>query len=220
MAKVRTSGSGIPEGGSKDINEILKSHRNMNESILLSARGLRQLEGKVDQMFEHFTKICHVFKTQLDAESKAKREPLNRRLIKSVIDEIYDPKFRQNSLEVKSLKKIIDEFVVTLEDHRRRHMSYQDQLDLINVTILRQLKNTDNEREMLDRELKRMQNIDRAKVTLARQSLFNVDTGEYLPKMDTFHASKIDNSSLETTSRITKDIVPHASLSGECERLK
>jgi hypothetical protein len=47
--------------GSKDITEILRSQRNMNEGILLSARGLRQLEGKVDQMFEHFTKICHVF---------------------------------------------------------------------------------------------------------------------------------------------------------------
>lgn len=161
-------------------------------------------------MFEHFTKICQLFKNQLDAsESKGKGEPLNRRMIKTVIDEIYDPKFRKNSMETKALKKVIDEFVVTLEDHRRRHMSYQDQLDLINVTILRQLKNTDNEREMLDRELKRMQNIDRAKVSLARQSLFNVDTGEYLPKMETLQASKLDASSLdETTSRYNVEVIP------------
>ena len=208
--------------GSKDITEILKSQRNMNESILLSARGLRQLEGKVDQMFEHFSTVCHVFKSQIDADNKATAEPLNRRLVKSVIDEIYDPKFRKTNMELKAVRKMLDEFVSTLEDHRRRHMGYQDQLDLVNVTILRQLKNTDNERELLDRELKRMQNIDRAKVALARQSLYNADTGELLPNVDTLQASRIDAGSLDShaASFLTRDIVPHGSIAGECDRLK
>ena len=74
--------------------------------------------------------------------------------------------------------------MVTLADHRQRHMSYQEQLDLVNVTILRQLKNTDNEKDLLSRELRRMQQIDRAKVSLARSQFVSSDTGQVLPMVD------------------------------------
>lgn len=59
----------------------------------------------------------------------------------------------------------------------------------MNVTILRQLKNTNNEKDLLDREITRMQNIDRAKVAQARSSFYNPDTKSLLPTLDTMFAS-------------------------------
>lgn len=59
----------------------------------------------------------------------------------------------------------------------------------MNVTILRQLKNTNNEKDLLDREITRMQNIDRAKVAQARNSFYNPDTKSLLPTLDTMFAS-------------------------------
>ena len=67
-----------------------------------------------------------------------------------------DPVRQVQNLDSKNLRKAIEDCMVTLNEHRGRHISYQEQLDLINVTILRQLKNTDNEKELLGRELKRM----------------------------------------------------------------
>lgn len=59
----------------------------------------------------------------------------------------------------------------------------------MNVTILRQLKNTNNEKDLLDREITRMFDIDRAKVAQARNSFYNPDTKSLLPNLDTMMAS-------------------------------
>ena len=54
---------------------------------------------------------------------------------------------------------------------------------------MKQLKNTDTERNALNRELNRMQRIDRLKVMHAKDSFYNPDTGRFLPSLDTAHAS-------------------------------
>ena len=59
----------------------------------------------------------------------------------------------------------------------------------MNVTILRQLKNTNNEKDLLDREITRMFDIDRAKVAHARNSFYNPDTKSLLPNLDTMMAA-------------------------------
>jgi len=51
------------------------------------------------------------------------------------------------------------------------------------------LKNTDNENKALDREIKRMVQIDRVKVANARNSFFISETGGVLPTLDMFHAA-------------------------------
>ena len=82
---------------------------------------------------------------------------LQRRMITTVCGEMIDPFKRNMNIDLKTLRKHLEECMVTLDEHRGRHLTYQQQLDLINVTILRQLKNTDNEKELLGRELQRMQ---------------------------------------------------------------
>lgn len=59
----------------------------------------------------------------------------------------------------------------------------------MNVTILRQLKNTDNEKKLLDREINRLNEIDRIKVAQARNSFYNPETKSLLPTLDTMYAS-------------------------------
>lgn len=88
------------------------------------------------------------------------------------------------------------------------------------MTILRQLKNTDNEKELLGRELQRMQQIDRVKVANARNSFFNPDTGSMLPTVDTMQMSNMENQSLGKQSvDLTREVYTKNELFGECERL-
>jgi hypothetical protein len=46
--------------------------------------------------------------------------------------------------------------------------------------------------EMLNREIKRMQEIDRLKVSHAKDVFYNPDNGSILPNLDTCHASSSD----------------------------
>ena len=53
----------------------------------------------------------------------------------------------------------------------------------------RELKNSSFDQKALDRELIRMQKIDRLKVQHARDAFYNADTGRFLPSLDTMHAA-------------------------------
>jgi len=46
------------------------------------------------------------------------------------------------------------------------------------------LKNTDNDKNVLNREINRLQHIDRLKVTHASAQIYNPDTGFMLPSLD------------------------------------
>ena len=59
----------------------------------------------------------------------------------------------------------------------------------MNVTLLRTLKNNHMDNEMLNREIRRMQEIDRLKVSHAKDVFYNPDSGSILPSLDTCHAS-------------------------------
>ena len=100
----------------------------------------------------------------------------------------------------------------------------------MNVTILRQLKNTNNEKDLLDREITRMFDIDRAKVAQARNSFYNPDTKSLLPNLDTMMASGGPGVATVGTPSIgqpsfdindvgtTREIVTANELKGVCER--
>jgi len=57
---------------------------------------------------------------------------------------------------------------------------------------MRTLKNNCMDNEMLNREIKRMQEIDRLKVSHAKDVFYNPDNGSILPNLDTCHASSSD----------------------------
>ena len=54
---------------------------------------------------------------------------------------------------------------------------------------MRTLKNTDNDKNVLNREINRLQHIDRLKVAHANSSIYNPDTACMLPSLDSVHAS-------------------------------
>ena len=62
-------------------------------------------------------------------------------------------------------------------------------LEEMNVSIYRMLKDANMDNTMLEREIKRMQEIDRIKVSHAKDVFYNPDTGSVLPSLDTCHAS-------------------------------
>ena len=117
----------------------------------------------------------------------------------------------------------------------------------MNVSIYRMLKDTNMDNTMLEREIKRMQEIDRIKVSHAKDVFYNPDTGSVLPSLDTCHASTQEDlpsflsrvgSVRDGGSSVTpqpnllgsatvrdyvsfisqKDIVTHKELKGVCER--
>lgn len=60
---------------------------------------------------------------------------------------------------------------------------------MLNSKVLKTINNSENENKVLDRELQRMQKIDRLKVAQARNSFFLPDTGKVLPSLDVLTAA-------------------------------
>jgi hypothetical protein len=108
----------------------------------------------------------------------------------------------------------------------------------MNLTLLRTLKNSSMDNEMLNREIQRMQEIDRLKVNHAKDVFYNPDSGSILPSLDTCHASASDAGRRMTQSYATtpqpqllansgqdygstvsaRDVVTQNELKGICER--
>lgn len=118
-----------------------------------------------------------------------KLDRLKRKLVEEVVIEKITPLKRDINVDLKQLRKYLEECMSNISDHAYKHKSTQGQIDQMNVTILRQLKNTNNEKDLLDREITRMFDIDRAKVAQARNSFYNPDTKSLLPNLDTMMAS-------------------------------
>lgn len=114
---------------------------------------------------------------------------IQRKQIKEVVVEMLTPVQRNMNVDFKQLKKVIEDCMKGLKEHQEKIYKQQKQIDDANVTLMRQLKNTDNDKHVLNRELNRMQRIDRLKVFHAKDSFFNPDTGRFLPSLDTAHAS-------------------------------
>ena len=106
---------------------------------------------------------------------------------------------------------------------------------------MRSLKNTETDKNVLNRELQRMQHIDRLKVMHAENSIYNADVGQFLPSVDNAFASRSLNNVFLTQSHAltpnpalkgfespsgripgslisTQDIITKQELKGICER--
>lgn len=111
----------------------------------------------------------------------------------------------------------------------------------MNVTLIRSLKNSDIDKGVLNREINRLQHIDRLKVAHAKDSFYNPDAGSLLPSLDTAHASgsvnlfmtqsqsinqqsplgmKTNQSPRDYISMISEnDVITKNEIKGICERL-
>jgi hypothetical protein len=93
------------------------------------------------------------------------------------------------NVDLKSLRKIIEECMKNIKVHQERHLKTDKDFNEINTNLVRTLKNSDTDKEVLSREIFRMQHIDRLKVAHAKDSFYNPDVGSLLPSLDTAHAS-------------------------------
>ena len=76
-----------------------------------------------------------------------------------------------------------------LKDQNKQQNSAQQQIDEMSLSLVRSLKNSDMDKSVLNRELTRMQHIDRLKVAHAKDSFYNPDTSRQLPSLHTAHMS-------------------------------
>lgn len=110
-------------------------------------------------------------------------------MIKDVVVELLTPIKQNMNVDLKTLRKIVQECNKNQDDLGERQKATQKVLEEMNVSVYRMLKDSNMENTNLDREIKRMQEIDRLKVSHANDVFYNPDTGSMLPSLDTCHAS-------------------------------
>ena len=169
--------------------EFISAQRSNLEHVHRLDRRIDETLDRLAEVFHKIDRIAGEVRRLSDWDPNQKLDQLKRRMIEAVVHEHLAPLKRNLNVDLKRLRRHVEECLATTEDHQERHLNVQQQLDLINVTILRQLKNTDNEKQLLNRELNRMQHIDRVKVHNARTSFYNPDTGGLLPTVDTLYAA-------------------------------
>ena len=131
----------------------------------------------------------HDVKNLHDLDQKQRLDNFQRRMLKSVFYEYWTPIERNLNVDMKMLRKHVDDGMnLSNEDHRLIILHSQE-IEKINNSILRTLKNTNNENKMLDREIERMQRIDRVKVAHAKTSIFVPEMGNVFPSLDMYYAA-------------------------------
>lgn len=66
-------------------------------------------------------------------------------------------------------------------------------IDNMNVSVLRSLKNYEMDNQILNKEIQRLQEIDRLKVSHANDVFYNPNTGSMLPSLDSCQISVQDD---------------------------
>lgn len=127
------------------------------------------------------------------------------------------------------MRKNVDECLHKQNDHQKILLTHSQEIESINSSILRMLKNINTENQVLDREIERMHKIDRIKTTNARNSLLmSGDVGKMLPSLDMFSASvgqsvsiphdTQDRDNHQTPMMTQRNVVTANELNGICER--
>lgn len=101
-------------------------------------------------------------------------------------------------------------------------LTHNQEIEKMKTSMMRMLKNTSQENQVLDREIERMHKIDRVKVAHAKTSIFVPEMGGVFPSLDVFNASVMARSMAPNMNDVTPDIIRNVvtsnELSGICER--
>lgn len=116
-------------------------------------------------------------------------QKMQKKLVRDIVNEMVTPMQRNFNVDLKNMRKFLDEAINAIEVHKGIHVHHARQLDEIQNTLLRELRNNDSEKMVLGYELKRMQHLDRLKVIHAKDMFMNADKGTMLPSLDTAYAS-------------------------------
>ena len=110
---------------------------------------------------------------------------IQRKKIKDVVTELLTPVQLELKVDMNSLKKKIEECSKTASSTSYKLKKIERDFEDRNKKLTRDLKNSDVNSKVLDRELTRLQHVDRLKVLHAKDSFYNPDTGKFLPSLDT-----------------------------------
>lgn len=103
--------------------------------------------------------------------------------------ELLTPFKQATNVDLKAMKKFITDMKKETSDYKIEHVRLQRTIDEMSVTIIKAMKLEKQEKVQLEKELTRLQQIDRIKVSHANTMFFNPDTGSYLPSIDTCNVS-------------------------------
>mmetsp|Transcript_22417 Transcript_22417/g.34679 ORF Transcript_22417/g.34679 Transcript_22417/m.34679 type:complete len:126 (+) Transcript_22417:1669-2046(+) len=123
--------------------------------------GVQEQNGHV---LSEMSKLEDRVKETLSFEPEQILDKITRKLVSDILREKVTPIRTTFNVETKALKKLIEENFSNMREYKDRQTVFEKQLDQINLNVLRQLKNTDKENRLLDRECNRLQQIDRIKV--------------------------------------------------------
>lgn len=109
-------------------------------------------------------------------------------------------------------------------------LTHSQEIEKINSSMLRMLKNINTENQMLEREIQRMQRIDRIKVANAKTSVFMPEFGSVFPSLDMFSANAAnqsvsipneqpDKDLMSSPSATHRNVVTANEINGVCDRL-
>lgn len=93
------------------------------------------------------------------------------------------------TVDFKQIRKVLEECVRNVKDDQKKIQINRHDIGDLRKQVMNQLKNSDCEKTGLNRELNRMQNIDRIKVAHASSNFYNPDTGTLLPSLDSAYAN-------------------------------
>ena len=110
---------------------------------------------------------------------------IQKKSIRDTITEMLTPLQRKTNVDFKAIRKVLDECVKSIEGHKEKQKVSTKDIDEMKRAITHTLKNSDNDKKVLNRELVRMQHIDRLKVTHANNAFYNADNGSMLPSLNT-----------------------------------
>ena len=170
-------------------DSLREEQRTLGGQLVDLKRSGSQMQAAAKMIAEQLKACQRSLRELQETDHEAELNNLQRKLIKEVVVELLTPIQRNMNVDLKSLRKVIEDQARQHRELRSQQTTTQRQVEEMNVTILRMLKNNDMDNALLNREINRMQEIDRLKVNHAKDVFYNPDTGSMLPSLDTCHAS-------------------------------
>ena len=192
-----------------------------------NTKNINKLSGHIQNLLNGVKKIKSDIHEIKENSPEAALKNLQKQLIKEVVVEITTPLKRDINVDVKHLRKVLNECMTTIKDHQNRHVNIEKHINDLQQAVSTELRNGEQDKSALQYELERMQKIDRIKVRHANDNFYNADIGTLLPSIDTAYASnstphqnllqdsKDFGASMISTER---DVITSTELKGHCER--
>lgn len=106
-------------------SDLMKAQRNLSDKVFKLEGVCERLERQISHLHEHVNKTAENLQGMIDTDPAEKMDRLQRRMITTVCGEMIDPFKRNMNIDLKTLRKHLEECMVTLDEHRGRHLTYQ-----------------------------------------------------------------------------------------------